>query len=156
MVETTPGTFDLVTDPCAWYQIKGGQISATDVTTLVDPDYINNFFYCPQANDCPPEALQKLADGTSFVHNLVFPWLIEVSQMFKDNDSPAGVSLGFWAYSYTSQQAGISVHSLALLLKDDNGIMVDNVVYTPTFKMKACDMGTLCPDKCGLYILPQM
>ena len=155
MVETTtPGTYDLVTDQCAWYQIKDGQITATDVKTLVDPDYLDNFYYCPQANNCPPDALQNLAAGTNFVHNLVLPWFIEVLQMFKDNDNPTDVSLGLFAYSYNSQQAGIFVHSLALLLKDSSGIMVDNVVYTPTFKMKACDYGTLCPNHCGVYILP--
>lgn len=149
----TPNVYNLVTDPCAWYQIYNGQLTTTTDTTLRDDNYFTYFYYCTSA-PCSEETLQNLADDTSlYVCNQVLPWSIEIQKMFSDNNGPQGAILCFAACSY-AQSSGVGFpHALYVFLRNAQGVaMIDNQTYPNAFQMKACDMGTLCPAHCDVYV----
>jgi hypothetical protein len=155
----TPKVSYLVTDPCAWYTIEGGNIQATACTDLFDVNYLNSMYYCTGA-PCNAASLRNLANdiqGVAFVRNVTFPWSTEILQMYTDNGMPPGAMLCFAATSYGGGTAAApNPHTVTIYLRDNAGNpMLDNAQYPGTdFKMKAGDMGTMCPNCCGVYVIP--
>lgn len=162
MTPVTPNTYNLNPNPCAWYIIQNGAISSTQDTSLFDQNYLNNFYYCPTLGNCVPSQLQPLSSdqaGTMYARNVTFPWMIEVSQMYLDNGSPQGAYLCFAASAGGSPCPAPSPiaypHTLILYLKDKNGVaLLNNQPAGMTFTSKGCDMGTICPICCNVYMLP--
>jgi hypothetical protein len=156
---TVNKTYFLVPNPSAWYSLNNGQVTATADSGLFDQPYLDNFYYC-NSQICNPTTSQCLATdvmGTLYARNIVFPWSIEILQMYLDNNSPQGASINFAAGSFdhgTGAQLQFP-QGLIIYLRDNNGtILVDNNSYQADFTMKACDMGTICPINCGVYIQP--
>ena len=153
-----PNTFILDTTKCAWYTIANGSIAPTGVTDLFDQNYLNSFYYC-EANICSPASLINLAsdkDATRFVRNIVFPWTAELEKIYNDNGTPPNASVCFAAASEVKGSPVVTYpHTLAIYLRQGDGtMMIDNKEYPVEFKMKAGDMGTLCPSVCAVYVLP--
>jgi hypothetical protein len=159
MTSTGSGTFSLNATPCAWYIIDDGTINSTTDTDLYDQNYLNNFYYCASGT-CDPSTLVNLASDTGdtiFVRNLVFPWSQEIAHLFTDNGSPSTGYIDFAAGSLAGTSSAVAYpHALVIYLCDSTGTpLLDNVTYSQQFKMKAGDMGTLCPANCNVYILPK-
>ena len=156
-----PDTFNLDTTNCAWYKIQGTTMATTNVVTLEDQAYLDNFYYC-DAVTCDPNTLVNLASDTDaviFVRNLVFPWTQEVQQISADNGSPQGCTICFAAISYDAGNPSPAVaypHSLAIYMrKHDGTVLLDDITHARTFQMKAGDMATACPPNCNVYIYPR-
>lgn len=150
----TPGTYNLVTTPSAWFALKNGSITTTTDTSLSDSTYMNNFYYCG-TTPCSSGSSELLANNTIYVKNLVFPWESEILAMYQDNSSPSSATLNFAATSYV-RASGTDVqypHDLVLYLKNSSGTaLLDNTTYAATFENKGADYGTMCPSYCNVYI----
>ena len=154
-----PKVFNLDTTGATWYTIENGTIAPTGDNTLEDQNYLNYFYYC-DAVICDPKTAENLATdktATKYVRNVVFPWGLEIMKMYADNGSPANGYICFAAGSHKDAKAGVLFpHTIVMYLcKHDGAPMLDN---TPDpnkpFRNKACDMGTMCPNNCSVYILP--
>lgn len=156
-----PNTYTLLTSqpyPIQWYELRGGMMNP-----IMPPpapyslNYLNNLFYC-SLPVCDPGSSQPLSSNPGlFPQSVVFPWLVEVQQMYSDNGQPANATINFASGCFDQgQQAPLQFpHDIILYLRDQNGnMLVDNQSYKLDFQMKAADMGTLCPSMCGVYVQP--
>jgi hypothetical protein len=153
--------YNLVDTQCAWYQITQGSLVPTQDTNLDDSVYLNNFYYCDNHDMCNTATLQQLSSdgGVVFARTVTFPWIAEILQMYIDNGSPSGATISFGSCSYVKKSDGstetIWPHGLVLYLSDYEGnAFLNNEQYIVLFANKGCDMGTLCPPHCNVYISP--
>ncbi len=153
--------YNLIATPCAWYQISdAGGLTPTDCTDLYDDNYLNNLFYCAGGGSCDAGALIPLSGdgGTIYARTITFPWMNEINLMYIDNGSPVGASICFGACSYLHPSGGVPdlyPHGLVLYLKNAAGQdMLNDQDYVVVFVNKGCDMGTMCPPDCNVYIAP--
>lgn len=153
---TIANQYNLNATPSAWYSITEAGIAETKVSDLSDSAYLSGFYYC-DSGSCSASSVQQLsADSDSFAQNIVFPWALEVLQMYADNGNPTGGCIGFAACAFTgdSSEPVAYPHTLVLYLTDSSGqALIDNNPCTG-FQGKAADYGTLCPEKCNVYISP--
>ncbi len=164
MIQQPPpnnNTYTLVDTPCAWYQVSDAGMVPTADTNLDDIMYLTNFYYCDYGNQCDVTQLQQLAGdgGIEFARTDTFPWQNEIWQMYIDNGSPTAAKICFGACSYVKKSDGSQLeiwpHGLVLYLQNSEGEdMLDDNTYIVLFENKGCDMGTLCPTNCGVYIDP--
>ncbi len=150
--------YDLIPTPNAWYKITQGSIVTTTNTDPYSNEYLNSFYYC-DAPVCDPSSAQQLSSdlGQVYARTVTFPWQSEILQMYTDNGSPEGAQLSLGACSYVKKgESGtldIFPHGLVLYLKDSTGApMLNDTQYVVLFENKGCDMGTLCPPSCNVYI----
>lgn len=153
---TNSNVYDLNATPTEWYIItQEAGIESTSNNELSDDAYLNNFYYCDK-EECSSNTLVKLADDdyALFARNLVFPWGLQISQLYPDNNSPAGAKVCFGASSFLNTGAGASFqHTLVIYLRDSNGAeLLNDYVGSSTYDNKGCDMGTQCPPCCNIYI----
>jgi hypothetical protein len=159
-IQGEPRKFLLIEDPSAWYQLANGTIVPTTDTELYDNTYFDNFYYCNTPENCNPSTLAPLsddADGTIYTRTVTVPWL-EMRQLFADNRRPANATLCIDASCRLTQNDPECTfqHGLVCYLRKHDGTpMLDNDEAVRPFQNKAADFGTLCPDNCGVYILPK-
>lgn len=149
--------FPLNTTNEAWYELRQGSFTPTANHTLMGAEYFERFFYRTPHT----EVLEKLADGGTekYVRNLVFPWQVEIEQMYIDNGCPEGAFLNFGACSYTETIPGTEAvkwpHGLVMYLSDAAGNkLLNNEDYIIIFHYKGADAGTQCPPVCHGYLKP--
>lgn len=162
-VMATPGSFALVNANADWYKIVSGALVACPTeTTLANAPYLANMYYCATP-PCTGTNSQQLAADTAahlYARTITFPWTEEVLQLYTDNGSPTGASICFGATSYVHANSGDSnisyPHGLVLYLKDSSGtaMLNNDKDYVCVFHNKGVDYGTLCPARCGVYVLP--
>lgn len=147
--------FPLVTTPCAWYELNDGTIASTGDTTLKGSVYFENLYY---KADPGTENYEKLADGVNkYVENFVYPWASEVYAMYTDNEEPEDASIHFASCSYTDPPVESNVvwpHGNVLYLSTPTHTYLNNDESMVLFSNKGCDMGSLCPPNCDVYINP--
>jgi len=160
--EGVPDTFNLVPTQCAWYKLENGAITSTSITSLSDPNYLNYFYYCAEPT-CTEATSQNLAadiTDTLYARTVTFPWAAEVLAMYTDNGLTGDGSICFGATSYVDGGEGALSpieypHGMVIYLKDaDGNALIDNNTEIVLFHNKGCDMGTLCPPCCDIYIVP--
>ncbi len=163
-IEDIPGTYKIVDDNCKWYRTKNGELIVEEYNNnLYDEDYMNNFYYCDSI-ECSKDTVQLLADGDGdgkYARMITMPWVTEIRAMYEQNDSPVDATLCFGACSYVTAGSGdapvLFPHGLVLYLRDSNGDpLLNDEDYIVPFHNKGCDMGTLCPSNCGVYISPKV
>ena len=160
-VQGQPSTFNLVTDKCAWYIIENGNMTQTSNTNLYDQTYLNELYYC-EATSCTAQTEQNLAADTGavkYARTDTFPWVNEILAMYNANGLPGNGSINFGACSYVNGGGGsapvLYPHGTVMYLKDANGVeLLNNNSEVVLFHNKGCDMGTLCPQYCNVYIVP--
>ncbi len=158
---TAANTFNLITTHCAWYTLQNGSVTATQVNSLSDTNYLNYFYYA-SGTPCTAATEQQLAldvTNTLYAQNVTFPWVTEVLEMYKENGLTGNGYLCFGATSYTTANSGNAPvaypHGTVMYLRDAQGNpLLDDNTYVSIFHNKGCDMGTLCPQNCNVYILP--
>jgi hypothetical protein len=147
--------YDLVTTPCEWYKIEAGSISTTTNTDLSDDDYLINFYYCDET-PCSSGSCTRLADDgeTEFARNLVFPWGLQITKLYTDNNSPKGATICFSACSFANQGSGAAYqHGLVIYLRNSNGAaLLNNAVSGSVYNYKGADMSSICPPCCNIYV----
>jgi hypothetical protein len=77
--------------------------------------------------------------------------------MYLQNGSPANASVCFGACSFATAGLGpvMFPHGMVIYLKNSNGeALLNNENYIVVFENKGCDVGTVCPPNCNVYILP--
>ena len=152
--------FLLITDPCAWYKLDEEVTEANDKSTA-DPDYLRNLYYC-EADTCDANTCENLAvekPDTKYARTATFPWAMEILQMYTDNKSPEDGYICFGACSYVNGGSGdapiMYPHGTVIYMEDSKGTPLlnddDTIVL---FNNKGCDMATLCPSNCDVYIVP--
>ena len=151
-------TYNLNATPCAWYKITEGTLESTTDTSLSDAAYLSDFYYC-NGGKCNAENTQELSANLGvYAQNIVFPWSLEIAQLYTDNGSPAGAKVAFASIA-NNEGAAAPVqypHSLAIYLIDAGGQAMLNNNPSNGFTGKAADLGTLCPFNCGIYQSPSM
>jgi len=151
-----PNQFDLNATPCAWYEITATSFGTTAVTDLSDATYLSSFYYC-NTGSCSARSVQQLSAAPgNYTQNVVFPWAVEVLQMYTDNGSPADASIGFTACSYEADASAPTTYpqTIDLFILDASGdALIDNNPATG-FQGKAADMGSMCPIRCDIYVYP--
>lgn len=151
--------FMLDTTVSNWHRIKAGQLNVTPVHTLSDANYLTSFYYSPN-QVCAINEAQQLATDTSetlFVRNITYPWAQEILAMYLQNGSPTNASVCFGACSFATAglQPVMFPHGMVIYLKNSNGEpLLNNENYIVVFENKGCDIGTVCPPNCNVYILP--
>lgn len=158
---TDPNVYDLDDSVCAWYKIENDTITTTQDTTMSNALYFNNLFYCPTGQCDPADATTEMAlsyNPTMYARNITFPWENEVLEMYTQNNSPKDAFISFGATSYihyTSQQTVPFPHGMVIYLRDSDMVpLLNNDQYIVAFHNKGCDMGSLCPAYCNVYIAP--
>jgi hypothetical protein len=146
----------LDTTYCEWYEIKGGTITGTSVTDLYDTNYLNYFYYCATGS-CSRNDVQQLAADTQevkYARNVVLPWGLEISLMYQQNGDPVDGYISFGAASYYTPNGPIAYqHTLYVSLQDSQkNPMMDDNIYQDPYEMKGCDLATVCPICCGVYV----
>lgn len=160
-VTGVPNTYSLVTTTCAWYIIENGAMTQTSNTNLYDQTYLNELYYC-EATSCTAQTEQNLASDTGatlYARTDTFPWANEILAMYTANGLPGNGSINFGACSYVDGGGGsapiLYPHGTVMYLKDANGVsLLNNNNEMVIFHNKGCDMGTLCPQYCNVYIVP--
>jgi hypothetical protein len=119
---------------------------STPNTESQDPDYFDNFYY---SNG------QQLSANPNFVQSNVMPWT-ELDLLLSDNGkswTDANLDFKFASCSFQYVLGPIDwPHNIAVCLNENGSDLLDDTLYTETFKNKAADMGTACPPNCGVYI----
>ena len=135
----------------------------TQDTSLEDPVYVSTMYYCANGLQCNVTTLQQLNTdaGQTYARTVTFPWQNEILKMYVDNGAPQGASICFGACSYVKLSDGttstIWPHGLVMYLKTSQGVaMLDDNTYIVMFENKGCDMGTLCPTYCNVYVAPTL
>lgn len=136
----------------AWFSVTEGTIAATEDYNQEDESYRNSFYY-----KTPDGSYELLADGTTFVNSLTYPWYYEIQAMYTQNGSPDDAKIHFASGSYLVEAEGEIPwpHGLIMYLEDADGdIMMNDNDYISMFTYKGADFGTACPPHCNVYIAP--
>ncbi len=158
-IANEPRQFAINDTPCTWYELANSTINTTTDTDLFNTTYLESFYYC-SAKVCTIKTAECLADDTQavkYARTATVPWL-ELSALYTDNSSPSNATLCLDAgCRCTKNVPSVKYqHTILFYLRDEYGVpLLNNEKGAYPFTNKAADMSTLCPVKCGVYILPK-
>jgi hypothetical protein len=133
-----------------------GNMTPSNPGALATDEYLHSFIYVEDSE--ADEELLADDGGLRFVRTITFPWKNEILEMYEDNTPYTGEALiHFACCSYTEPAGDTDVtwpHGLVMYMQDDNTTYLNNDSSIVTFSYKGADFGTMCPPKCGSYVVP--
>lgn len=135
------------------YDLMNNTITTSSFTGNYDPVYFDYVLFDG-----------KGIDPNTFVHNVVFPWYQEISEIHCQNNLPltdthSAAVFTACTFDYSAEVPAKCLvdwpHTIVVYMAaEGHGIYVDDAEYTHMFTNRAGDVGSMCPPRCNVYDWP--